>query len=65
VVVLSWLTLANVDGSGRQLRLVKHASGVVVEAGCFQGTVEEFCQRAQKEGKTKYVAVVTAVAAVM
>ena len=65
VTVESWLTLANVDGSGRQIKIVKHAEGVRVEAGCFQGTLEDFCTQAASEGKDRYVRVISAVAAAM
>ena len=58
-----WLTLANVDGSGRQLKVVVAVDGSVkVEAGCFVGTADEFCDRAKDEGKGTYVSVVRAVA---
>lgn len=65
VTVQSWLTLSNVDGSGRQVKVVKHGGGVHVEVGCFQGTLEEFCAKAAGEGKDRYVRVVSAVAATM
>ena len=65
VTVESWLTLANVDGSGRQIKIVKHAEGVRVEAGCFRGTLEDFCTQAASEGKDRYVRVISAVAAAM
>ena len=65
VTVQSWLTLANVDGTGRQIKVVKHEGGVRVEAGCFQGTLEEFCAKAAGEGKDRYVRVISAVAAAM
>ena len=65
VTVHSWLTLSNVDGSGRQVKVVKHAEGVRVEAGCFQGTLEDFCTQAASEGKDRYVRVVSAVVAAM
>ena len=61
----SFLTLANVDGSGRSILLVKHADGVKVQAGCFVGTLDEFIAKSKAEGKERYVAVVSAVAAVM
>ena len=62
VQVYKWLTLANVDGSGRQLKVVVAVDGSVkVEAGCFVGTADEFCDRAKDEGKGTYVAVVRAV----
>ena len=62
VQVYKWLTLANVDGSGRQLKVVVAVDGSVkVEAGCFVGTADEFCKKAAAEGKGTYVAVVRAV----
>lgn len=65
VQVQSWLTVSNVDGSGRQVKIVKHAEGVKVEAGCFMGTLEKFCEAAAAEGKQRYVAVITAIAGAM
>ena len=65
VTVESWLTLANVDGTGRQVKVVKHAGGIKVEAGCFAGTLEEFTAKAESEGKLRYVAVIKAIAEVL
>ena len=60
------MTMANVDGTGRQIKLVYGTCGnVKVEAGCFCGTVDEFCVKAEGEGKTMYSAVVKAVASTM
>ena len=62
VQVYKWLTLANVDGSGRQLKVVVAVDGSVkVEASCFVGTADEFCKKAAAEGRGTYVAVVRAV----
>lgn len=61
VTVQQWLTLANVDGTGRQVKIVRHETGVVIEAGCFIGTPEVFVERAAQEGKHVYVAVIGAV----
>jgi len=66
VTVSRWLTLANVDGSGRQVKCVIGKCGAcVVEAGCFRGTPEEFTARATSEGKHVYAAVIQAVFAAM
>ena len=65
VTVESWLTLANVDGTGRQVKVVKHAGGIKIEAGCFIGTLEEFTSKAESEGKLRYVAVIKAIAEVL
>ena len=34
----------------------------VIEAGCFGGSLDEFCEKAGREGKTRYVRVVRAAA---
>ena len=58
VVVQKLLTVANLDGSGRQVLLIKHKGGILVRAGCFVGTPEEFCSKAEVEGKLLYVDIV-------
>ena len=64
--VESFLTLSNVDGSGRQVKLVKHVnSTVMVEAGCFLGTVDEFVAKAEDEGKLRYARLIPLIAANM
>ena len=66
VKVESSLTLSNVDGSGRQLNLVKHVnSTVMVEAGCFLGTVDKFVAAAEDEGKLRYARLIPLTAANM
>lgn len=59
--MLAFMTLGNVDGSGRQVLLIKHADGVTIRAGCFIGTAEEFYKRAAAEHKLVYVNVVEAI----
>ena len=58
---IQWLTLSNVDGTGRQVLIIKHAGGVLVRAGCFLGTPEEFIEKARDEGKHTYVSIIGAV----
>jgi NDP-sugar pyrophosphorylase family protein len=63
VKVKSWLTLANVDGSNRQIKIVRSDEGEIkIEAGCFIGTLDEFIAKAKSEGKLRYVAVISAIA---
>jgi predicted Rossmann-fold nucleotide-binding protein len=61
VAVESFLQLDNVDGSRRKILIIKHSDGVIIRAGCFLGTAEEFLERAEREGKDRYVSVVGAV----
>lgn len=63
VKVKSWLTLANVDGSNRQIKAVRSYEGEIkIEAGCFIGNLDEFFAKAKSEGKLRYVAVIGAIA---
>jgi hypothetical protein len=52
----------NVDGSGRRVHIYVHTEGILVRAGCFRGTLAEFCEKAAKEGKHFYAKVVEAAA---
>jgi hypothetical protein len=57
------MTAANIDGSGRQLNIFVNADGtVMIEGEYFWGTVEEFLTRAEREDKTIYVLIVSAIA---
>ena len=54
--------MSNVDGSGRQMQVICHTGGILIRNGCFKGTLDEFCQKALSEGKTRYAKVVRAAA---
>ena len=56
------MNMSNVDGSGRKILIIVHKGGIKIEAGCFDGTLDEFCAKAEVEGKTRYVKVVKAAA---
>ena len=60
--VLALLCMSNVDGSGRKINVIVHTEGIKIEAGCFGGTLYEFCEQAAREGKTRYARVVRAAA---
>ena len=60
--VLALMCMSNVDGSGRRINVIVHAGGIKIEAGCFGGSLDEFCEKAGREGKTRYVRVVRAAA---
>ena len=61
--VKSWLTLANVDGTGRQIKIVRGTDNQIkIEAGCFLGTLEEFIAKAKGENKLRYVSIIGAIA---
>ena len=57
-----FVTLGNVDGSGRQILLIRTGTQITVLAGCFKGSVDEFVKRAKDEKKLVYAAVIPAVA---
>ena len=60
--VLALMCMSNVDGSGRKINIIVHTEGIKIEAGCFGGTLAEFCEKAVSEGKTRYARVVRAAA---
>lgn len=62
VEVINLMTMANVDGSGRQIQIIVHTKGLLIRAGCFVGTLDEFCAQAESENKTRYSKVVRAAA---
>ncbi|HQN47693.1 MAG TPA: hypothetical protein PK034_11675 [Rugosibacter sp.] len=62
VKVIRMMTMSNVDGSGRRLHIYVHTKGIFVRAGCFCGSLDEFCKRAEEEGKVIYSSVVRAAA---
>ncbi len=65
LIAKRWLTLANVDGSGRQILIVPDGKETKVRAGCFIGTADQFVQKAQAKGKHIYAAVIPAVVAAL
>lgn len=62
--VKRWMTLGNVDGSGRQILIVTDGAQTIVRAGCFKGTPDQFAAKAAAEGKRVYAAMIPAVVAV-
>ena len=62
VKVLALMNMSNVDGSGRKILIVIHTHGIIVRAGCFVGSLDEFCEKALSDGKRRYARVVKAAA---
>ena len=60
--VIDFFTMSNIDGSGRKIYIYVHTKGVTVRAGCFLGTLEKFCMKAEDEGKYLYSTTVRAAA---
>ena len=54
--------MSNVDGTGRRIYIYIHTKGITIRAGCFKGTLDEFCEKAYDEGKYLYVVTVRAAA---
>jgi hypothetical protein len=54
IKIVKLMTLSNVDDSGRQVKLIFDGRNVHVEAGCFFGNVNDFCEKAESEGKHFY-----------
>ena len=60
--VIDFFTMANVAGTGRKIHIYVHTKGITVRAGCFKGTLDEFCIKAEDEGKYLYAVTVRAAA---
>ena len=60
--VIDFFTMSNVDGTGRRIHIYVHTKGITVRAGCFEGTLNEFCNKAEDEGKHLYAVTVRAAA---
>ena len=60
--VIDFFTMANIDGTGRRIHIYVHTKGITVRAGCFKGTLDEFCEKAEDDGKYLYSRTVRAAA---
>ena len=60
--VIDFFTMSNVDGTGRRIYIYIHTKGITVRTGCFIGTLDEFCNKAEDEGKYLYAVTVRAAA---
>ena len=60
--VIDFFTMSNVDGTGRRIYIYIHTKGITIRAGCFKGTLDEFCMKAEDEGKYLYAVTVRAAA---
>ena len=60
--VIDLFTMSNVDGTGRRIHIYVHTKGITVRAGCFKSTLDEFCNKAEDEGKYLYAVTVRAAA---
>ena len=60
--VIDFFTMSNIDGTGRKIHIYVHVEGITIRAGCFKGTLDEFCMKAAEEGKHLYAITVRAAA---
>ena len=60
--VIDFFTMSNIDGTGRRIYIYVHTKGITVRAGCFKSTLDEFCNKAEDEGKHLYAVTVRAAA---
>ena len=52
--VIDFFTMSNIDDTGRRIHIYVHTKGITIRAGCFKGTLDEFCMHAEDEGKYVY-----------
>ena len=60
--VIDFFTMSNIDGTGRRIHIYVHTKGITIRAGCFLGTLYEFCNKAEDEEKYLYSTTVRAAA---
>ena len=60
--VIDFFTMSNIDGTGRRIHIYVHTKGITIRAGCFLGTLDEFCNKAEDDGKYLYSTTVRAAA---
>ena len=60
--VIDFFTMSNIDGTGRRIHIYVHTNGITIRAGCFLGTLGEFCNKAEDEEKYLYSTTVRAAA---
>ena len=60
--VIDFFTMSNIDGTGRRIHIYVHTKGITIRAGCFLGTLDEFCSKAEDEEKYLYSTTVRAAA---
>ena len=60
--VIDFFTMSNIDGTGRRIHIYVHTTGITIRAGCFLGTLDEFCNKAEDEEKYLYSTTVRAAA---
>ena len=60
--VIDFFTMSNVNGTGRRIYIYIHTKGITIRAGCFFGTLDDFCEKAEDEGKYLYAVTVRAAA---
>ena len=60
--VIDFFTMSNVNGTGRRIYIYIHTKGITIRAGCFKGTLDEFCEKAEDEEKYLYSRTVRAAA---
>jgi uncharacterized protein YjbI with pentapeptide repeats len=57
-VIITHAQMSGIDGSGRQITIIFGEKSDWIIAGCFFGTVKEFCAKAKSEDKLIYVKIV-------
>ena len=60
--VIDFFTMSNIDGTGRRIHIYVHTKGITIRAGCFIGTLDEFCNKSEDEEKYLYSTTVRAAA---
>lgn len=63
--VIDWVSMSNIDKTGRTVKIIMHKSGIFVEAGVFVGSLDDYLSKQAVEGNEKSASIVKAVCDVM
>lgn len=63
--VIDWISMANIDETGRVVKVIRHKAGVVVEAGDFIGSADDYLSKQIEKGDKKCARIIKAVCDVM
>ena len=56
------MTMDNIDGNWVQIQIIIHTEGIKIRAGCFSGSLDEFCAQAESNNHITRSKVVRATA---
>lgn len=59
--VIDWVSMSNIDRTGRTVKIIMLKSGVLVESGVFIGSMDDYLSKQMLEGNEKGATIIKAV----